>query len=395
MCVSTFLGWHATGYQTPCSPIYSPSCSPSQNHHSRGSRPRPHTSDSSVSSFSSSSPTESESDTRSSRGDSDSQEWHHSHSPDIVFLGKTGDDNGSDKEETLSLLDISNSDTEEVHTAAARRKMSQSDALYATWWDLQILQGNYEIGQHDQRVCDHPLAGKCCEAPNQVGPPISYMEEHGVFKPAESINNPMGLCQFYWTSPEKSDVLTGPKSAKCAHRIYGIVEIAKRIGWQLMVIIFDGKSVSPVCLLRELHSHMALLWIAIHTPQEADVGVWNRVYCSPICTYIIKNNIALLDHIIVGHYWGSFSCGKCLAFVVATAKQMRRHIAGCGQSQVVCGKAQSTCRKVHWGSKSGHKSRKGKKITKEGVSVATRKKPHGSPTEPNPTVTSQEQAKKH
>ena len=69
----------------------------------------------------------------------------------------------------------------------------------------------------------------------------------------------MGLCQFYRMSPEISNVLTGPKSANCACRIYGMVEIAKRIGRQLMVIVFDGESVSPVCLLGELHSHMALL----------------------------------------------------------------------------------------------------------------------------------------
>ena len=245
------------------------------------------------------------------------------------------------------------------------------------------------------RVCDHPLTGKCCEAPDQVRPPLSYMEERGVFKPAESINNPMGLCWFYRTSPEKSNVLTGPKSAECARRIYSMVEIAKRVRRQLTVMVFDGESVSPICLLGELHSYLALSWITIHTPGEADVGVWNRVYCCPICSYVIKNNIALLDHIIVGHYWGSFSCGKCLAFAAATAKRMRRHIAGCGQSQVVHGKVCSACHKVHRGSKSGHKSRKGKKRTKEGVSTVTWKKPCGSPTGSIPMVTSQEQAKKH
>ena len=210
-----------------------------------------------MSSFGSLSPTESESDTGSSWGDSNGPERYRSGSPDIVFLGKARDENGSDEEETSSLLDISNSDTEEVCTAAVRRKACQSDALYATWRDLQIRQGNYEIGRHDQRVCDHPLAGKC-EAPDQVGPPLSYMEERGVFKPAESINNPMGLCQFYRMSPKKSNVLTGPKSAECACRIYGMVEIAKRVGWQLTVIVFDGESVSPVYLLRELHSCVAL-----------------------------------------------------------------------------------------------------------------------------------------
>ena len=128
---STSMGWHATGYQTPRSPSYSPHRSPSQNHHSQGSRLRPHSSDSSALSFGSSSPTESESDTGLSWGDSDGPERYRSGSPNIVFLGKTEEDNGSDKEETLSLLDISNSDTEEVHKTAACKKAHQSDVLYA------------------------------------------------------------------------------------------------------------------------------------------------------------------------------------------------------------------------------------------------------------------------
>ena len=93
--------------------------------------------------------------------------------------------------------------------AVAHKKACQSDAMYATWQNVQIHQGHFEIEQHDQTVCDHPLAGKHCEAPDQVGPPLSYMEEHGVFKPAESVNNPMGLCRFYRMSPEKSNVLMG------------------------------------------------------------------------------------------------------------------------------------------------------------------------------------------
>ena len=132
-CTSTFTGWRSTGYHTPHSPSYSPSHSPSQNRHSQGSRPRPHTSDSSVLSFGSSSPTESESDTGSSWGDSNGLEQYCSGSPDVTFLGKTGDDNSSDEEETLSLLDISNSDTEEVCMAAACRRAHQRDVLYATW----------------------------------------------------------------------------------------------------------------------------------------------------------------------------------------------------------------------------------------------------------------------
>ena len=42
------------------------------------------------------------------------------------------------------------------------------------------------------------------------------MEELGVFRMPVYMNNPMGLCQFYRMSPEKANVLVGPKSAECA-----------------------------------------------------------------------------------------------------------------------------------------------------------------------------------
>ena len=252
---------------------------------------------------------------------------------------------------------------------------------------MQIRQGHFEIEQHDTTVCDHPLAGKRCEAPDQVGPPLSYMEEHLVFKAAESVNNTMGLCQFYRTSPEKLNVLTGPKSADSADKIYRMIDIAKRMGRQLTIIIFDGESVSPMCLLGELHSRVALSRMAIHMAREFKMGIRNHVYCCPICSYIVKNAMAFLDHIMVGHYWGSFSCGRCLSFAAANAEEMTRHIRNCGQSHTDHRKAHSARRKKHRGTKSSHKSKKAQKRTKEGVGAVARQKPHDSPT-------SKEQAKK-
>ena len=174
----------------------------------------------------------------------------------MVFIANAEDD-GSEEEETI-LTGFSKSDTEGIHTAAAREKAHLGDVLYATWHDNQIHKGNNKIKQCDSRVCDHPQFGKHCDAPDHVGPPISYMEERRVFKPAMTTNNPMGLCQFYHMSPEKANVLVGPKSAECACRIHRLIEVAKRIGRQLMVVVFKGESVSPWCLLGDLHSQLAL-----------------------------------------------------------------------------------------------------------------------------------------
>ena len=160
------------------------------------------------------------------------------------------------------------------------------------------------------------------------------MEELWVFRTPVSMNNPMGLCWFYHMSPEKANVLVGLKSAECARRICSLIQIAKRIGQQLMVVVFEGESVSPWCLLGELHSRLALLRFNIHTPEEAKMGICICMYCCPICMYVIKNDTALLDHIIIGHYWGSFSCGKCLAFAADTAGQMKRHFILCRQSDM-------------------------------------------------------------
>ena len=83
------------------------------------------------------------------------------------------------------------------------------------------------------------------------------------------------------------------------------------------------------------------------------------VFFCPMCAYVTNNPTTFLDHIVVGHYWGSFSCGVCLAFATLTAAEMKAHLLGCGQYGDECSKAQSPCKKAQ-GSKSGRKS-KGKK----------------------------------
>ena len=189
------------------------------------------------------------------------------------------------------------------------------------------------------------------------------MEECGIFKPVDSNNNPRGICRFYHTSPGKANILVGPKSAESAHWIHRLIEIAKGLGRQLTVVVFEGESVSPSCLLGELHSCMALSRFALKTPDEARIGIKDRTYCCPICAYVIDNHTTLLDHIVVGHCWGSYSCGQCLTFAAHTTVDMMAHLIGCGQPEMEHSKARSPREKVHQGSKSGRKS-KGKKSKK-------------------------------
>ena len=244
------------------------------------------------------------------------------------------------------------------------KKARQSDVLYATWLDDQIHTGHDKVKRRDLMVHDHPIPGKHCEVPDVIGPPISYMEKLRMFQPAEFVHNPKGLCRFYHTSPGKSNVLVGPKSATSARRLHRLIQIAKGLERQLTVVVFEGESVTPKCLLGKLHSRMALARYALHTSGEAKMGIRHCVFFCPICEYVTNNATTFLDHIVVGHYWGSFSCGVCLAFATLTAAEMKGHLLGCGQYAMERSKAQSPHQRAAQSSKSGCKS-KGKK-SKEG-----------------------------
>ena len=205
------------------------------------------------------------------------------------------------------------------------------------------------------------------------------MDEYRIFKPAEAINDPMGLCRFYRTSSKKSNVLIGPKSANCTRKIQDMVKLAKEVGWPLTVIVFEGEMVTHLGLLQELHSHFTLSHIVIHTLEEAKVGLKNRMSCCPICTYVVKNDYSFLNHIIVRHYWSSFSCRKFLQFMVTNRYEMKRHIPSCGKPKKEHKKKRSTSNKapeVHSSSKSGYNSKKvkRKKTDKGGVGAAGWKK---------------------
>ena len=181
------------------------------------------------------------------------------------------------------------------------------------------------IAQYDKGVNDCANGGRPCKALDKIGPPFSYMEEHGVFKPLDTIANLLGLSRFYRTDPQQSNIITGPKSAAGACRIKHLLEMVKDLGQPLMIIVFEGGNVTPLGFLQELHSCLTLSHIPIHTPEEVKLGQKNRVSCCPICTYIVKNDNAFLNHIVICHYWSSFSCGKCLKFVMSSGQQMKKH----------------------------------------------------------------------
>ena len=173
--------------------------------------------------------------------------------------------------------------------------------------------------------------------------------------------NPLGVCRFYWTDPQKFNVVTGPKSAASARRIKCLLELAKELGRPLTIVVFEGGTVTLLGLLQELHLHLTLLRIPIHTLEEVKMGQKNRISCCPICACIVKNDYAFLNDIVICHYWSRFSCGKCLEFTASSGQQ---HFPKCGGPKEARKEAHSKGGKSsgpHGGHKSGHKPKKGKK----------------------------------
>ena len=132
--------------------------------------------------------------------------------------------------------------------------MHKSDIQYGNWWDEQIRQGKEGIAQHNKEVNNYTNGGRPCKALDKIGPPFSYMEEHGVFKPLDTIANPLGLCRFYQTNPQQSNIITSPKSAADTCKIKHLLERMKDLGQPLTIVVFEGGNITPLGLLQELHS---------------------------------------------------------------------------------------------------------------------------------------------
>ena len=229
------------------------------------------------------------------------------------------------------------------------------------------------------------------KAPDKIGPPLTYMEERGVFKPLYTIANTLGLCRFYQTDPKKSNVITGLKSTASTCKIKCLLKLAKELGWLLTVVVFEGGTVTPLGLLQELHSRSTLSSITIHMPEEVKVGPKNCVSCCPICVYVVKNDYLFLNHIIIGHYWSNFSCGKCLEFVASIRQQMKRHLPDCGDPKKVCKKKCSKggkvarhlrCKAVQNLATSPRRARKTKQTRKTGVAWERKSRANHHPSLP-------------
>ena len=66
---------------------------------------------------------------------------------------------------------------------------------------------------------DYAQVRKTSKAPDIIGPPLTYMEKHGAFKPLDTMANPLGLCSFYHTNPETVKSVPAAKPLATAHNV--------------------------------------------------------------------------------------------------------------------------------------------------------------------------------
>ena len=89
---------------------------------------------------------------------------------------------------------------------------------------------------------------------------------------------------------------------------------------------------------------------------------WDRKPGYPVAlsVYIVKNDSAFLNHIVICHYWSSFACGKCLKFVMSSGQQMKKHFLKCRGIKAACKKTDSQGSKSSKSHGSGESSSKPK-----------------------------------
>ena len=229
---------------------------------------------------------------------------------------------------SIPLLDISASDDDETRKRKAHEYVRRSDTAYAAWKEKQTSDGVKGIEERDQMVNDYMDGKRRPKNPDPLGPPVSYMEERGVFQPLASTTNTFGLCRFYRVDPN-APMPSGPVSPATAEHVKRLLLLASTKPRQYVLMVFRGGTVTPLGLLQELHTRSALVRIPIYLTGEAKDGHGACVSCCPFCTYTVQNDPAYLNHIVCTHYDASFGCGSCLSAITSSGQQMKAHIKEC------------------------------------------------------------------
>ena len=102
---------------------------------------------------------------------------------------------------SIPLLDISASDNDETRKCKARDYARRSDTAYAVWKEKQTSDGVKGMEEWDQTVNDYTDGKRRPKNPDPLSPPVSYMEDRGVFQPLTSPTNILGYVTFTARTP--------------------------------------------------------------------------------------------------------------------------------------------------------------------------------------------------
>ena len=152
--------------------------------------------------------------------------------------------------------------------------------------------------------------------PAPLAPPFLHERMWGISAPTLQ-TNPLGLCCFYHVDPSSTSTLTSPKPPAMAEHVKSLLLLAKMQQWPYIIIVFQGRPVTALGLLQELHMWSALAHIPIYQSDETKDRHKPCMSCCPFCAYTIQNDLAYLNHIIGMHYNTNFMCGTCLSAVTS------------------------------------------------------------------------------
>ena len=138
--------------------------------------------------------------------------------------------------------------------------------------------------------------------------------------------------------------------------------LAKEVGWPLTVVVFEGGMDTPLGLLQELHSRLALSHIAISMPEEGEGGTKEphvmlphmHVCCQKQLLVSKPHHQTLLEQLFLWEM--SRVCGVLGAADEKTHPQLLRPKKECKKK---CSKGKAS--RVRSDDKSSHKSKKSKK----------------------------------
>ena len=206
----------------------------------------------------------------------------------------------------------------------ARQRAWQLDTCFDAWHCKKIAKGIAGWATRDTMICDLPEHGKMQpNHPDLVGSPLDYMGECQVFDGIRS--DIYDLCWFYTLGMTGDPpAFPAPWEPATHGQIRDLLKSAHSIGQPYMILAHSADSVTAVSMLRELHTTACLQCLQVDL-QDKSVKL---SFC-PFCTYIGRNDLSYLNHVIIAHYNASYGCGKCLKQAFVSSSTLHNHKKVC------------------------------------------------------------------